>query len=96
MSINFESFPYEYICFHNTDYGFKIDEFTLFAIVISKTDKMITYKRFMDFGRIESPCAVHIPAEEFKKYYDPITDEIRRKCIKAYEEMLVNQLRKEV
>lgn len=64
------------ICFHKTDKGNVIDEFTLFAKVISQTDKEIMYERYQNFGKIKWEKPVTIPIFEFEKYYVAITDEI--------------------
>ncbi len=72
---------FEYVCYHNTDDGLQIDEFSLFANVVSKTDETVTYDRYMAFGRIQSQKSVTISCEEFAKYYQPLTDEIYQRCL---------------
>ena len=78
---------FEYIAYHTTDAGYKIDDFSLFANIIVRTEDTVTYERYMKFGKLKC-CTnpVTISVEDFNKYYEPITDEIYQKCIKAQEE----------
>ena len=78
---------FEYIAYHNTDEGKKIDDFTLFANIINRTNETVTYERFMKFGDLA--CGkVTIPISEFEKYYTPLTDEIYEECVKRRIERL--------
>lgn len=74
---------FEYICYHNTDKGYVIDGFTLYANIISKTDEVVTYQRYLDFGKIKSDRATTVSIKDFEKYYQPITDEIYEQCVDA-------------
>ena len=56
---------FDYVCPH----GNLIDEYALFANIISKTDKTITYERYMNFGKIKCPNPITISIEDFNKYY---------------------------
>ncbi len=77
---------FDYICYHNTEEGYKIDDFTLFAEVVERTDETVSYKRFLCFGRVKSDGIITIPIEKFEHFYVPITDEIFQECIKAKKE----------
>lgn len=74
---------FEFIGFHNTDKGFVIDGFALFANVIAQTKDTVTYERYMDFGKIKSKKPVTVSVTDFKKYYVPLTDEIYNRCLEA-------------
>lgn len=74
---------FEYICYHCTDEGYKIDTFALFANVISKTENSVTYNRYLKFGNLKSEKPVTVSTAEFEKYYVPLTDEIYQQCIEA-------------
>lgn len=67
---------FDYICFHKTDEGNVIDEFTLFAKIIYHTDSEVTFKRYQNFGKIEWEKLITVPICEFEKYFIVITDEI--------------------
>lgn len=73
---------FEYIGLHNTDNGYMIDDFTLYAEIVSKTEDTITYNRYQKFGKIESKKGITIPIEEFNRYYSPMTDEQYNECLK--------------
>lgn len=64
------------ICFHKTDKGNVIDKFTLFAEIISRTDKEVTFERYQNFGKEKWKKPVTLPIYEFEKYYVAMTDEI--------------------
>lgn len=56
---------FDYVCPHNN----LIDEYAIFANVISKTDKTITFERYMNFGKIKYPNPITVSIEDFNKYY---------------------------
>lgn len=56
---------FDYACPH----GNLIDEYALFANIVSKTDKTITFGRYMNFGKIKCPNPITVPIEDFNKYY---------------------------
>ena len=74
--ISFDASKFDYIGFHKTDEGNKIDDFTLFAKIISYENGYVTFERYQKFGKIKWRKPVIIPINKFNKYYIPITDEI--------------------
>lgn len=72
---------FEYICLHNTDKGFKIDDFTLFAEVISRTDRTVTYLRYMKFGKLKYKEPITISIEAFNHFYSLMTNEQYTECL---------------
>lgn len=73
---------FEYICLHNTDNGFEIDSFTLFAEIISRSEETVTYIRYMRFGNLRFEEPVTVPVTTFNKYYRYMTNEMYDECIK--------------
>lgn len=51
-----------------------IDKFTLFAKIISQTDKEVTFERYQNFGKEKWEKLITLPIYEFEKYYVEITD----------------------
>lgn len=49
------------------------DEFTPVAVVLRKTDRTVTYERYLDHGRIHDKT-VMIYAKDFDFYYHPVND----------------------
>jgi hypothetical protein len=49
------------------------DEFTPVAVVLKKTDRTITYERYLDHGRIYDGNSM-VSLEEFDANYHPVND----------------------
>lgn len=58
-----------YVC--GNPQGF--NEFTPIAVVLRKTDRTVTYERYLDHGRIHDKT-VMISTEDFDYYYHPVND----------------------
>ena len=56
---------FDYVCPH----GNLIDEYALFVNIIFKTDKTITFERYMNFGKLKYPYPITFSIEDFNKYY---------------------------
>ena len=50
------------------------DEFTPIAVVLKKTDKTVTYDRYIDHGRKKYKKPVTVSVEDFECYYHPVND----------------------
>lgn len=50
------------------------NDFTPVAAVLEKTDKTVTYERYIDHGRLKFDKRVTISAEDFENYYHPVND----------------------
>ena len=62
----------DYIALHNTENGFCIDEFSLFASVISVDSHTITFLRFSKFGELKWPNPVTLSLDDFFSFYIPL------------------------
>ncbi len=71
---------FEFICFHRTNNGLEIDDFTLFANVLARTEDTVTYQRYQKFGKLQWKKPVTTTAEKFTRYYQPLTDDLFIKC----------------
>ena len=49
-------------------------EHTPIAVVLKKTDKKVTYVRYINHGRIKFDKVVTISSEDFDYYYHPVND----------------------
>lgn len=59
-----------YVCWNPE--GFT--EHTPIAVVLKKTDKTVTYDRYIDHGRKKYKKPVTVSAEDFENYYHPVND----------------------
>lgn len=59
-----------------------INGFTLYADVISRTKTTVTYRRYMDFGKIVTEKPVTVSVKDFKYYYKRLSRRTYRKCLK--------------
>lgn len=66
---------FEYVCLHCTENGYVIDEFALFANIVSRTNETVTFERYRIFGKTKDK-PVTIPIADFEKFYTPMTDEL--------------------
>ncbi len=48
------------------------DEFTPVAVVLEKTEKTVTYERYIDHGRLKFDKPVTVSVEDFYQYYHPV------------------------
>lgn len=71
---------FEYVCKHCTEKGYVIDEFALFANIVSRTEKTITFERYGIFGKIKNK-PVTVPIADFEKFYIPMTDELYQEAL---------------
>ena len=74
---------FDYVCQHFTENGYVIDEFALFAKIVSRTDKTVTFERYMKFGKLKCRVPVTVPVSDFERYYTPMTDELYKKALKG-------------
>lgn len=74
---------FDYVCQHSTENGYVIDEFALFANIVSRTDKTVTFERYMKFGKLKCRVPVTVPVSDFERYYTPMTDELYKKALKG-------------
>ena len=81
---------FDFICYHNTDDGYKIDDFSLFAKVLSRTDETVTFQRYLKFGTLEHLKPVTVSVEAFSRYYQPITNELHQKILEIEHEKRVH------
>lgn len=71
---------FDYICYHNENGKYVIDEFTLFATVIHENKETISYTRYQKFGNLKWNNIVTVHIDDFKKYYMPLSDEMYKEC----------------
>ena len=50
------------------------DDLTPVAVVLEKTDKTVTYERYIDHGRLKFDKRVTISVEDFEYYYHPVNN----------------------
>ena len=72
----------DYVCQHFTENGYVIDEFALFANIVSRTDETVTFERYRIFGKIKDK-PVTVPIADFEKFYIPMTDELYQEALKG-------------
>lgn len=80
---------FEYVCKHCIENGYVIDEFALFANIVSRTDETVTFERYSIFGKIKDKH-VTVSIADFEKFYIPVTDELYQEALKGeckYEEV---------
>ena len=73
---------FEYVCKHCTENGYVIDEFALFANIVSRTDKTVTFERYGIFEKIKNK-PVTVPITDFEKFYIPLTDELYQEALEG-------------
>lgn len=65
----------------HTDTGM-VEEFALFANIVSRTNETVTFERYSIFGkRKDKPVTVSIA--DFEKFYIPMTDELYKEALKG-------------
>lgn len=58
---------FDYICYHNENGKYVIDEFTSFAKITSEDEETISYNRYQKFGKLKWNNTVTVHRDEFKK-----------------------------
>ena len=74
---------FEYVCKHCIEKGYVIDEFALFANIVSRTDETVTFERYMKFGKLKCRVPVTVPIADFEKFYIPMTDELYQEALEG-------------
>lgn len=70
---------FDYVCKHCIENGYVIDEFALFANIVSRTDETVTFERYS----ILKDKPVTVPIADFEKFYIPVTDELYQEALEG-------------